>query len=152
MTRLTMDYQGLRERYGMPKKKKGQKAKISVSKGKKKKKGISTKPKRPKPLTSEKRQQIHDEDVKTYDWWKVAKSIKNRDKRCLLCGKKENLQVHHLWYDDYRYKNGKWNIRRLWQYPPEVLITLCDECHEKVHNNQTHKYNPLNNKPNPKYI
>ena len=45
-----------------------------------------------------------------------------RDKfKCTECGDKENmLQVHHKMY-----LNGK----KVWEYPNELLVTLCKDCH-----------------------
>lgn len=40
--------------------------------------------------------------------------------RCVDCGGKTNLQVHHLGYIQ--------NVQP-WEYPHEFLITLCNECH-----------------------
>lgn len=61
------------------------------------------------------------------EWQNKATLIKRRDgNKCLLCGNKENLVVHHLRYDSVD-----------WEHPgsePDCdLVTLCLECHRKFH-------------------
>jgi 5-methylcytosine-specific restriction endonuclease McrA len=47
--------------------------------------------------------------------------VKDRDKnKCQMCGKKETLHVHHLDRDTFNNKHDN-------------LITLCKECHTKIH-------------------
>lgn len=46
------------------------------------------------------------------------------DFKCRICGSEEKLVVHHK-----EYIEGK----KAWEYPNELLITLCDECHAKFH-------------------
>ena len=54
--------------------------------------------------------------------WQIArKEILIRDGFCQKCGSKHKLQVHHI-----RYIKGK----KPWEYPPEYLITLCNDCHK----------------------
>ena len=83
---------------------------------------------------SEKRQKIQDlsyEDLlKTEEWKEKRQKILNRDNnKCVYCGKTHNLQVHHKYYS--KYPNG-FRVYP-WNYPDDALITLCDECHKKVH-------------------
>ena len=82
----------------------------------------------------EKRQKIQDlsyEDLlKTEEWREKRQKILNRDNnKCVYCGKTHNLQVHHKYYS--KYPNG-FRVYP-WNYPDDALITLCDECHKKVH-------------------
>ena len=82
----------------------------------------------------EKRQKIQDlsyEDLlKTEEWREKREKILNRDNnKCVYCGKTHNLQVHHKYYS--KYPNG-FRVYP-WNYPDDALITLCDECHKKVH-------------------
>jgi 5-methylcytosine-specific restriction endonuclease McrA len=68
------------------------------------------------------------EELRTEEWKRKRSLIMNRDGyKCMKCGSKLELQVHHKYY-----LVGK----KAWQYPSEVLITLCDSCHLKEH-----KYN-----------
>jgi len=69
--------------------------------------------------------------LKTEEWRKKRQKILNRDNnKCVYCGKIHNLQVHHKYYS--KYPNG-FRVYP-WNYPDDALITLCDECHKKVHN------------------
>ena len=59
--------------------------------------------------------------------WKRKRSlIIKRDKhKCKNCNSLDNLNVHHKYY-----VHGK----RAWEYPNNALITLCQKCYEKWHN------------------
>lgn len=59
-------------------------------------------------------------------WKEKSKEIKKRDNfTCQLCGKtKVGLNVHHI-----KYING----RDYWDYPDELLMTVCVDCHKKIH-------------------
>jgi 5-methylcytosine-specific restriction endonuclease McrA len=46
--------------------------------------------------------------------------------RCQACGSMHNLQVHHLRFRSQSGDDAEQN-----------LITLCDECHERVHRNNS---------------
>lgn len=66
------------------------------------------------------------DQLKDKRWKKLANKIRKRDNyTCQLCGSHEHLQVHHK-----KYIKG----RLAWEYDEENLITLCSECHKKVHN------------------
>ena len=68
--------------------------------------------------------------LKTEEWKEKRQKILNRDNnKCVYCGKTHNLQVHHKYYS--KYPNG-FRVYP-WNYPDDALITLCDECHKKVH-------------------
>lgn len=60
--------------------------------------------------------------------WKIKRfKILKRDNFCCLeCKSENNLQVHHT-----KYIQG----RMAWEYPDDVLHTLCSECHIKIHKN-----------------
>ena len=115
---LTMNYQYLQEKYSKKKKKKKHN-KIS-----KNTKEIKDKEK----LTYQ--QQLEDERWKK----KRLKVLKRDGFNCIICHSNKNLNVHHLVY-----KEGK----MAWEYPNELLITLCEDCHKKVHNTPSHKYYPI---------
>lgn len=94
-------------------------------------KGKLTKTKEKKSLT---RKEQYQEDLKHPLWAKKREVILFRDNyQCRVCGSKTNLQVHHL-----KYSNGK----RAWEYPNLDLITLCEDCHKKVHSNCKHQLYP----------
>lgn len=64
--------------------------------------------------------------LKDKRWKKLANKIRKRDNyTCQLCGSHEHLQVHHKKYI---------KDRLAWEYDESNLITLCSECHKKVHN------------------
>jgi len=47
------------------------------------------------------------------------------DFECVLCCEKEKtLNVHHIYYE---------RNKMPWEYPDEIFITLCDECHDMEH-------------------
>lgn len=56
---------------------------------------------------------------------KRAEILKRDHKRCLICGNKEGLQVHHIYSLDTH-----WQLR----LDNANLITLCEKCHHDVHN------------------
>lgn len=64
-------------------------------------------------------------------WQEKKNKILTRDNyTCAICGKHGNehtlMHVHHLTYKNC--KDGK-----AWNCPDEDLVTLCEDCHEKVH-------------------
>ena len=66
------------------------------------------------------------DQLKDRRWKKLANKIRKRDNyTCQLCGSHEHLQVHHKKY-----------IKNIlaWEYDESNLITLCSECHKKIHN------------------
>ena len=63
--------------------------------------------------------------LKTEEWKIKRFSILKRDNfKCKKCGEKNNLHVHHKFYE---------KGLKAWEYENEVLITLCFECHAKEH-------------------
>ena len=62
-------------------------------------------------------------------WQKKRLEIMERDSfLCRVCfDKDKTLNVHHRYYE----KN-----KAPWDYENEALITLCEECHERVHKAQ----------------
>ena len=68
----------------------------------------------------------YNEQLKSKEWKKLANKIRKRDNyTCQKCGSHEHLQVHHKKY----IKN-----RLAWEYDESNLVTLCSECHKKIHN------------------
>lgn len=119
---------------------KQQKSQEKPSKPKKKKKGSDTKAKGQKAVRELKKaptlkEQYH-QQLEHPLWARKRSEILKRDQyQCRLCGSKHNLQVHHI-----KYSSGK----KAWEYPNLDLITLCEECHQKVHSDPKHDLNPKN--------
>lgn len=67
------------------------------------------------------------EDLSTASWQKIRLKVYERDnykcqsKHCKHIGEDQSLQVHHLDYIDGL---------KPWEYPMDMLITLCKYCHE----------------------
>jgi 5-methylcytosine-specific restriction endonuclease McrA len=60
-------------------------------------------------------------------WLAKSKSIKQRDfYTCTKCRSNQRLEVHHKIY-----VSG----RQPWEYEDRYLVTLCNKCHSKVHEN-----------------
>ena len=57
-------------------------------------------------------------------WRIVSSTIKHRQKKCSLCGKRIGLQVHHK-----NYKHHGFELQNM-----DDLIVLCRDCHKKIHN------------------
>lgn len=68
----------------------------------------------------------YQEKLKDPRWQKVRLGIWSRaDFKCENCGRKDrSLEVHHTYYE-----------RGLlpWDYPPESLALLCEQCHDEWH-------------------
>ncbi len=76
---------------------------------------------------------IYHKKLQDKRWKEKAESILKRDGyKCTECGNTENLQVHHMYYES-RFFGGM--PVDPWDYPDSALITLCDKCHLKFHNN-----------------
>jgi len=60
--------------------------------------------------------------LKSDKWKRKRYAVLQRDGfRCVRCGSKNNLQVHHKTY------------RNIFNEPLSDLITLCKKCHKKQH-------------------
>lgn len=61
--------------------------------------------------------------MQSKEWRALRKRVLERDEyKCAVCNSKNNLEVHHLFYEDDIY-NGK-----LYQ-----MITLCKKHHKQLH-------------------
>lgn len=74
----------------------------------------------------------YEEKLKDPRWQKKRLEIMERDKfTCQVCERGINdgtpLNVHHLVYD---------KEKEPWEYASSDLITLCERCHQKVHNGE----------------
>lgn len=158
---LTMNYKDLQYRYTRPKKGKKesqlvnehyslkksdfsastwkdykdwlkeQKLKEKLLERSKKKKPKHSKPKVKKATT---RKEKYQSELKDNRWKELSLRVMKRDGyKCMLCGSKHNLNVHHM-----EYEKGK----KAWEYSTAVLITLCKDCHQKVHADKNHELNP----------
>ena len=64
-------------------------------------------------------------------WFERRKSILKRDKnQCVLCTSKIQLEVHHR---QYHFSKSKNTFVPPWQYDEKYLITICNNCHQKGH-------------------
>lgn len=72
----------------------------------------------------------YNEQIKSPHWQKRRLQILQRDNfTCQICGSTEKtLHVHHLCYR----KDAK-----IWDYPDNTLITLCEDCHRMEHEMQS---------------
>ena len=95
---------------------------------------------KPKPLTKEyakkyfkfTQQSTYDNLLQDIRWQNKRNEILQRDKyKCSYCGSEITLQVHHKYYN--KYPDGK--KVDPWDYPNDAFITLCKDCHKKVHKN-----------------
>jgi len=59
-------------------------------------------------------------------WQKKRLKILERDEyECRCCADTESkLNIHHFYYQ---------RELKIWNYPDEHLITVCDKCHDKLH-------------------
>lgn len=73
------------------------------------------------------RQQQYDEYLKTEHWRILRNMVLERDGfKCRQCKGMENLQAHHVFY------RPRWEDSMV-----KDLVTLCNDCHEKVHGIKT---------------
>lgn len=66
---------------------------------------------------------------KTHELWSWV--IRNRDKKCILCGSKEELHAHHIIPIKANTKYIKANPK--YKYDTSNGITLCKKCHQEMH-------------------
>lgn len=66
--------------------------------------------------------EMYNQYIKSDAWKNKVSEILDRDHHeCQLCGRKDDLQIHHTTYD------------RLFHEDNEDLICLCGDCHKKAH-------------------
>ncbi|MEJ5265416.1 MAG: HNH endonuclease [Bacteroidales bacterium] len=64
-------------------------------------------------------------------WRMRRQQIIERDGgKCLICKSTDNLEVHHRQYHFHTRIN---RYAMPWDYPDDVLITLCQRCHREGH-------------------
>jgi|SRR5690606_31870032 len=64
------------------------------------------------------------------EWRAKREEILNRDKSCVVCTSSKDLQVHHRQYH-FILREGKFKFP--WDYPNNLLVTLCESCHKRGH-------------------
>ena len=71
-------------------------------------------------------------------WEKVKRKTRIRDNfQCVLCPSKARLEAHHTTYTvDGESILGK-ELAHL-----EVVVTVCENCHQEIHTNINHPLNP----------
>lgn len=63
----------------------------------------------------------------------ASEIVRKRDGRCMMCGKRENLQAHHFIITKGASTKHRWDLRN--------LITLCYSCHiHKIHSTASLKW------------
>lgn len=73
----------------------------------------------------------YQELLKDIRWKSKAKEIRIRDKeKCRNCGSNNNLQVHHR---QYHFISNLNDFKKPWDYPNQILVTLCKQCHTIGH-------------------
>ena len=75
-------------------------------------------------------------------WQQVKRKVKLRDNfTCIIkgCGKKVNLETHHITYQVFGFSIIGYELQYL-----QWLVTLCENCHHSVHKNKKHPLNPKN--------
>lgn len=74
----------------------------------------------------------HAKELSSPKWKEKREEVFERyGKQCVECGSTKNIQVHHLIY-----RNG----HHLWEYNVNELIPLCKKCHQKIHDDKTHRF------------
>lgn len=85
----------------------------------------------PKKKVSDDKKQ-HAKELASPKWKKKREEVFERyGKQCVECGSTKNIQVHHLIY-----RKG----HHLWEYNVDELIPLCKKCHQKIHDDKTHRF------------
>lgn len=85
----------------------------------------------PKKKVSDEKKQ-HAKELASPKWKKKREEVFERyGKQCVECGSTKNIQVHHLIY-----RKG----HHLWEYNVNELIPLCKKCHQKIHDDKTHRF------------
>ena len=83
-----------------------------------------------KNVSDEKKQ--HEKELSSPKWKKKREEVFERyGKQCVECGSTKHIQVHHLIY-----RKG----HHLWEYNVNELIPLCKKCHQKIHDDKTHRF------------
>lgn len=69
--------------------------------------------------------ELYTEQLQAKEWKYFREFILSvRGKRCEMCGKKRNLNIHHI-----HYIAG----RKAWEYTCQDVMVVCNECHKHIH-------------------
>ncbi|MBP6872889.1 MAG: HNH endonuclease [Bacteroidales bacterium] len=81
--------------------------------------------------TTEELRKEYEELLQRPEWQSRRGQIMKRDlMRCRICGSPVLLQVHHR---QYHRVGGNGEFRKPWDYQDRYLITLCESCHKRGH-------------------
>ncbi|MDI9358558.1 MAG: hypothetical protein QM528_06400 [Phycisphaerales bacterium] len=81
-------------------------------------------------LSAETQDNFEKKGWNTPEWIAKSKAVKERDgNKCRCCG--TTTKILHAHHRCYITKNGVQN--NPWEYPNELLITLCEDCHRNGH-------------------
>lgn len=84
----------------------------------------------PKEIIPYKNVETYDDLLQRKEWKDKRLKILKRDKfQCRYCHSNDNLNIHHKYYSIYP---NKLKVEP-WNYPDDALITLCENCHHKLH-------------------
>lgn len=76
----------------------------------------------------------YEDQLKTSAWMRKKYEILQRDNfvcsNCICDNSERTLHVHHITY----YHKSK-NVMA-WEYPDYLLVTLCEDCHKKEHDDK----------------
>lgn len=65
-------------------------------------------------------------------WRQKRQEILKRDGHaCYICNTQEELQVHHR---QYHWLSNDQAFKMPWEYEDHLLLTLCNNCHKRGHN------------------
>ncbi len=65
------------------------------------------------------------------NWKAKRKEILERDSyKCRICNSAEELHIHHR---QYHFIKATKQFKVPWDYPENLLITLCSKCHNRGH-------------------
>lgn len=65
------------------------------------------------------------------NWKAKRKEILERDGyKCRVCSSSDELQIHHR---QYHFIKATKQFKPPWDYPENLLITLCSKCHSRGH-------------------
>lgn len=80
-------------------------------------------------------------DLESNETWPIARrKVLVRDSHsCRCCSSRIRLEVHHIAY----YIDGKTIMKNELNFLT-WLITVCEDCHDKIHANPNHVLNPKN--------